>query len=227
MKKSTLIDQSQTPDGRAIALFEHDGNYSIRIDGLELMSTRQHASEERLAELACAGVKTKREAAVLIGGLGFGFTLRAALTQLSPDATVTVAELMPAVVEWNKNPAYKLAADVLADRRVKLVLADVAAVIGRSRGAFDAILLDVDNGPAALSAESNEQLYDDTGLYKILGALKAGGVVAFWSASADPRFAKRLAKAGFEVDVQRARAHVTSGGWHTLFLGRSAKKSGR
>jgi spermidine synthase len=224
VKRSILLEKTETPDGKSLALYEHDGKYVIRVDGVELMSTRRHASEERLAELVCAGFAARKGIRVLVGGLGFGFTLRAALAQLAPDATVIVSELMPQVVVWNKNPTYGLAADCLADRRVTVVERDVARLIDEGRASYDGIMLDVDNGPGGFTTDFNDNLYEETGLYRIQGALKPGGIVGFWSASADPLFAKRLSKAGFSVDVQRARAHTTSGGWHTLFLAKAPAK---
>ena len=208
------------PDGKALSLHERDGRYTIRVDGLELMSTHQHSSEEKLAELACAALKPKRGARILIGGLGFGFTLKAALSFVSSDAKIVVAEIVAAVIDWNRNPAYPLAAKAIADRRVKIVQRDVAEILLQPEGGFDAILLDVDNGPAALSTKGNRHLYEPSGLLRAKSALRPGGCVAFWSASADPAFAKLMSGAGFTVEVQRTRAHPTSGGWHTLFLGR-------
>jgi spermidine synthase len=220
MKKWTLLDRAITPDGSPISLHEHDGSYSIRMNGVELMSTRKHASEEKLAELACAHLKGVRRARVLIGGLGFGFTLKAALAVLPGDAQVVVAEILPVVIEWNRNPAFPLAADAMADRRVVLVQRDVHDVIRESPAGFDSIMLDVDNGPAALSTEANERLYDSKGLQLMRGALKARGCVAVWSAVPDPAFERLLARAGFRVQVERCRSHSTSGGWHTIFVGR-------
>lgn len=225
MKRSILLEKTETPDGKSLALYEHDGRYVIRVDGVELMSTRRHASEERLAELVCTGFSKRKGVRVLVGGLGFGFTLRAALRELAPDAKAVVSELMPQVVRWNRNPEYKLASDVLADPRVTVLEEDVARIIDRERGGFDGIMLDVDNGPGGFTTDFNDRLYEEMGLYRIQGALKPGGTVGFWSASADPIFAKRLTKAGFEVDVQRARAHTTSGGWHTLFLAKAPAKA--
>ena len=162
MKATILRDEATTPDGKRMTLHEHDGAFTIRVGGVELMSTRQHHSEERLAELACRQVRGRRRPRLLIGGLGMGFTLRAALAQLGPDATVVVAELMPAVIAWNQNPAYGLGCDALADPRVEIIAGDVAEVLERSRGGFDAIILDVDNGASGLSAESNGPLYTET-----------------------------------------------------------------
>ena len=149
MKKWTTVDQALTPDGKTISLNEHDGSYAIRVAGIPLMSTRQHASEEKLAELACARVREIRRARVLVGGLGFGFTLKAALAALAADATVVMAEILGSVIAWNRNPAFPLAAEALADPRVVVLQQDVGEVIREARGSFDSIILDVDNGPAA------------------------------------------------------------------------------
>ncbi len=220
MKKTTLLEKTTAPDGSSVTLDEHDGRYTIRVNGLDLMSTRQHASEEKLAEIGCSGLLTKKNARVLIGGLGFGFTLRATLKSLAPDAKVVVAELLPAVVEWNRNPKYPLAAEPMADKRVEIVLKDVADIIAESRAGFNAILIDVDNGPAALSTHGNWRLYDANGLKLIREALRPQGCVAFWSSAQDPLFGKRFAGAGLKLEVVQTRAHTTSGGLHTLYIGR-------
>jgi spermidine synthase len=221
VKKWTSIDQALTPDGKTVSLEEHDGSYTIRVDGTALMSTRQHGSEEKLAQLACAHVKDRRRARVLIGGLGFGFTLQAALAALAPDANVVVAEILAAVIVWNRTPAFHLAADALADARVSLLQKDVAEVIRREPGGFDSIILDVDNGPAALSTEGNSRLYDDAGLRRARGALRPDGCVAFWSAGPDPEFQRRLTRAGFLVDAEACRSRASSRGRrHTIFLAR-------
>jgi spermidine synthase len=221
VKKWTPVDRTLTPDGKTISLHEHDGSYAIRVNGAELMSTRQHASEEKLAELACAHVRGIRRARVLIGGLGFGFTLKAALSAVAPDATVVMAEMLAAVIAWNRNPSFHLAADAMADPRVIVLQQDVGEVIRQTRGGFDSIILDVDNGPIALSTVGNEQLYDHTGLRLALRALRPAGCVAFWSAAPDPAFERRMIHAGFTVDVERCRSHRNSGSRHTLFLGRA------
>jgi spermidine synthase len=220
MKKWTAVDTAPTPDGRLISLGEHDGTWSIRVDGIELMSTWRHLSEDRIAELGCAHAAGIRKARVLIGGLGLGFTLKAALAALRPDAAVVVAEMVAGVIEWNRNPAFPLAADALADRRVSVLLRDVVDVIAEERAGFDSIVLDVDNGPAALTADSNHRLYSPDGLARTRAALRPGGCLAIWSVLSDKRFEKALARAGFAVETQRCRAHATSGGWHTIFLGR-------
>jgi spermidine synthase len=225
MKAWTLLDHTVTPDGKKITLHEHDGAYAIRVDGSPLMTTRQHASEERLAELACAHVQSAAAPRVLIGGLGFGFTLRAALRVLPAGAAIVVAEILAAVIEWNRNPEFPLAADAIADQRVTIVQRDVGVVIRESRGAFDAIVLDVDNGPAAMSTAANERLYDFAGLERTRCALRPAGCAAFWSAAPAPDFAKLMARAGFRVEIQRSRARGNAGARHTIFLGWKGEES--
>jgi spermidine synthase len=225
MKKTILLDQATTPDGRPMTLHEHDGVYMIRIDGVELMSTRQHHSEEKLAELACVHLQGRSSGArVLIGGLGLGFTLRTALENLGPDAEVVVVELMPAVIRWNQTPDYKLGADAMADPRVEVVTGDVVDLLKKSRGTFDAIILDVDNGASGLTAAANSRLYSATGLAMIRAALRPDGCLAVWSADADPAFVERMGKCGFAVAVERARTHPTGGSWNSLFIGRVGRQ---
>jgi len=219
MKPTRLLDQTTTPDGTPLTLHEHDGTLLIRVGGVELMSTRQHYSEERLAELACAGLRDRRRAAVLIGGLGLGFTLRETLRHVAADASVVVAELVPAVIAWNRNPAYGLAADLIDDPRVEIVSADVAHVLAASRGRFDSIMLDVDNGASGLTTAANDGLYGASGLRVTWAALKPGGRLAVWSAGGDPRFAARMQDAGFAVEVRKARTHPTGGSWNSIFVG--------
>lgn len=220
MKKWNLLEQTSAPDGTVISLSGHDGTYCIRAGTTDLMSTRRYASEEEIARLACAQITTQRCARVLIGGLGFGFTLKAALACLQPDAVVVIVEILAAVIQWNRNPAYPLAAPAMADPRVTILQQDVVEVIRGSAGAFDAIILDVDNGPAALTTEGNARLYDDCGLRLIRAALRPGGCAAFWSAAPDARFEKALTRAGFTAETHRCRAHVGSGRRHTVFVGR-------
>jgi spermidine synthase len=219
VKKWNTVERALTPDGKSIALHEHDGSYAIHVDGVPLMSTRQHGSEEKLAELACAHVRGARGARVLIGGLGFGFTLRAALGILAGDAAVVVAEILEAVINWNRNATLPLAAVALADARVTVLQQDAGETIREARASFDSIILDVDNGPAALSAEGNARLYDLAGLCEARAALRPGGCLAVWSAAPDAAFEKRLRDAGFRVEVERARSHGNSGRWHTLYVG--------
>lgn len=202
-----------------MSLHEHDGEFVIRVAGVELMSTRQHHSEERLAELACDRVRQRQRPRVLIGGLGLGFTLRAVLAHLGPAAAVTVVELMPAVIAWNRDPAWNLAADALADPRVEVIAGDVTGVLEASRSRFDAIILDVDNGASGLSMGSNSRLYTLAGLATARAALTPGGCLAVWSAGEDPPFVERMRRAGYDVTVERARVHATGGSWTTLFIG--------
>ena len=215
-----LLGETRTPDGALLALTRRGDEYIILADGKPLMSSRMHGSEEALATLACARARTLDEPSVLVGGLGMGFTLRATLDLLPPDATVVVAELVPAVVEWNRGPLGPLAKHPLKDTRVRVEVGDVAAVLRSSRERFDAVLLDVDNGPAAFTSSGNDALYDDRGLAAARAALKSGGVLAVWSAWEDRKFEQRLRYAGFTVEVKRVRARLKKGGpRHTIFLG--------
>lgn len=220
MKKWDLLEQVQVPGGQTMTLHGCEGQFAIRVNGRELMSTRHHHSEEQLAVVACAHVREKKGARVLIGGLGLGFTLRAALSSLSKDARVVVAELIPAVVDWNRNPAYKLASDALADPRTQIQIGDVGNLIAKSYGGYDAIMLDADNETTEMNTSGNANLYELDGLTRIYAALRPGGCVVYWSAGAEPRFAKQMGKSGFVVETQRARAHATSGGNHYLLIGR-------
>ena len=220
MKPWELLGQTSTPDGVDLTLTRRDREYVILAGGRSLMSSRMHGSEEALATLACHALRGRAEPAVLIGGLGMGFTLRAALDRLPADATVVVSELVPAVVEWNRGPLAPLAGHPLKDRRVRVDVGDVAATLGASRDRFDAVLLDVDNGPAAFTAERNAALYADRGLAAARAALKSGGVLAVWSAWDNRKFEQRLRYGRFDVEVERVRARLQRGGpRHTIFLG--------
>jgi spermidine synthase len=219
MKPTILRDRDVMPDGQPLTLHEHDGVFTIRVGTVELMSSRQHHSEERLAELACAGLRERPRVRILIGGLGMGFTLRAALGRLAPDAAVMVAELMPAVIRWNQTPEYGLGADALADPRVRVVEGDVVDLLREGGRRFDSVILDVDNGARGLTA-ANDRLYSLAGLQRAAAALRPDGCLAVWSADDDPAFADRMGRAGFHVQVERATVHAGGGGWNTLFLGR-------
>lgn len=223
MKPTVLLAAAATPDGRPLTLHEHDGDYLIRVAGVELMSTRQHRSEERLAEAACRPLAGAPAARVLVGGLGMGFTLRAVLGIVRPDAQVVVSELLPAVVAWNRDPAYRLAGDALTDPRVDLIVGDVATVMKRQR--FHAILLDVDNGPSGLSTAANDRLYSAAGIAAGRAALEPGGCLAVWSAADDPAFAERLRRGGFDVSVERVSTHAAGGSRATLFIGRLPRRA--
>jgi spermidine synthase len=215
-----LLGETRTPDGALLTLTRRGEEYIILADGKPLMSSRMHGSEEALATLACARATALDEPCVLVGGLGMGFTLRATLDLLPPDAVVVVAELVPAVVDWNRGPLGPLANHPLKDRRVRVEVGDVAGVLRASRDRFDAVLLDVDNGPAAFTSSGNDALYDDRGLAAARAALKPGGVLAVWSAWEDRKFEQRLRYAGFTVEVKRVRARLKKGGpRHTIFLG--------
>jgi spermidine synthase len=221
VKPMELLGETRTPDGASLALTRRDREYIILADGKPLMSSRMHGSEEALATLACARARTRAEPSVLVGGLGMGFTLRATLDLLPPAARVIVAELVPDVIGWNRGPLGPLANHPLDDPRVGVEPGDVGAVVLTSRDRFDAILLDVDNGPDAFTSSANAALYDDKGLAAARRALRSEGVLAVWSAWEDRRFEQRLRYAGFDVKVERVRARLKQGGpRHTIFLGR-------
>jgi len=219
MKRATVLEQVKTPDGSTLALVESDGEYVIRVNGRELMSTRHSFSEEQLGVVACRGRAQLDDVYVLVGGLGLGFTLRAALANLASDARVLVAELVPEVVAWNRNPAYPLATAALADPRTKVMIGDVADIMVRSQSSFDAIMLDADNQTTSMNTAGNSSLYEPAGLAKVWRKLKPGGTVVYWSAGEEPLLAKRLAQSGFDVEVQRVRKHPTAGGYHMLIVG--------
>ena len=226
MKPTILRAQATTDDGKTMTLHEHDGSFMIRIDGVELMSTRQHHSEERLAELACGPLREAQKPRVLIGGLGLGFTLRAALACLPPDAAVTVVELVPAVIAWNLEPAFGLGCDALQDPRVEVISGDVAEVLRTRRGVFDAVILDVDNGASGLTTESNRQLYDTAGLTAAKAALKPTGCLAVWSADNDPEFVDRMQRCGFTVATERVSRYAGGAAPNWLFIGRRQRSAG-
>ena len=195
VKPTLQIATARTPDGEEMALYQHDADFSIKVNRQELMTSRAHESECELARLGCARIREFPDPTVLIGGLGMGFTLREALDVLMPGAKVIVGELMPEIVEWNRTYFGALNGHPLRDRRVTLKMGDVGAVIRQAEHAFDAILLDVDNGPEAFMAESNGQLYSPAGLQACMRALTAKGCLAIWSVSSDPAFERRLQRA--------------------------------
>ena len=220
MKAWKELRQTDTPDGSDMRLTERDGEYVILVNGKTLMSSRAHGSEEALATRACRHVGTVERPRVLVGRLGMGFTLRATLDLLPPDAIVTVAELLPAVVQWNRGPLASLAKHPLSDRRVRIEVTDVGFTLRANPGRFDAILLDVDNGPAAFTSLNNCGLYDNAGVAAAYAALKIGGALAVWSAWDDRKFEQRLRFHGFVAQADRVRARLKHGGSkHTIFLG--------
>jgi spermidine synthase len=218
MKPQHTLGRANTPEGGEIILYERDGAYFIRVNGLELMSSRAHGSEEDLARLSLAQVKSKQPK-VLVGGLGMGFTLRAVLDAVPKSAKVMVAEILPAIVEWNRGDLAHLANSPLDDPRVAVVERDVAEIIAAGLSAFDAVLLDVDNGPAALTVSENERLYGSAGLEAIRRCLRPGGILGVWSADPDRAFEKRLVKAGFKVSTQTVPARRgAKGPKHIIFI---------
>jgi len=214
-----LIEASATDDGGRLELFSRTPEWSICIRGKELMNSRAHASEDGMARLAVARLGAVSERHVLVGGLGMGFTLRAALGVLGPTDRVTVAELLPAIVAWNRGPLADLAGRPLEDPRTTLRVEDVGHVMRDGVGAFDAILLDVDNGPDGLVVPSNDLLYGPAGLATARRALRPGGVLAVWSAHPSDPFTRRLNKAGFRAEVRTMRgAPGNKGPTHTVWF---------
>jgi len=220
MKPFERLGEARTPDGTLLELCRHDGAYLIRADGVELMSTRRHQSEDRLAEVACAPLRAVPHARVLIGGLGLGFTLRAALQQLGEDAEVVAAELVAEVIAWNADPRYGLSTAAVRDPRVRVVHDDVVNVLRANPGSFDAIMLDTDNGPDGMLMSENASLYSTWGLGVTVAALRAAGVIAYWSVGEDLSFVGALQRSGLAVEALRVRAHDTAGPMHTLYVAR-------
>lgn len=246
MKPFELLAHAQSPDGTAIELKRRDDEYVILAGGRHLMSSRTHASEESLAAFGCRHITaspqltaknqpTSYRPTILIGGLGMGYTLRAALDLLPPRASVIVAELIPEIVDWNRGPLAHLAANPLADPRVRIEIVDVAALLSRPAKAansaraaqadrpaplpeFDSILLDVDNAPAAFTDSANDHLYSPSGLAAAHASLTPGGTLALWSAHEDRQFTHRLRAANFTVHLEHTRAHANKGPRHTIYL---------
>jgi spermidine synthase len=205
-------------------LYQRGKEYSIRLGVEELMNSRVHASETALARLTCAKIKDVLAPEILIGGLGMGFTVAAALASVGPRAGITVAELIPEVVLWNKTVLASLAGRPLGDKRVRVQTADVADIVRKSPGAYDAVLLDVDNGPQAMTHRENANLYTLQGLQRAHTALRPGGILSVWSAGPCPSFTKRLAKAGFQVEQTQVPARGVHGGSkHTIWLARRGR----
>jgi spermidine synthase len=209
-----LIDTAEIPGGDTLRLFRRGAEWSIMLGANELMNSRLSGSEEALATMSCERIAGRPKPHLLIGGFGMGFTLRAALAVLAGDARVTVAELVPAVVDWAKGPMAVLTAGCLDDPRVDVRIADVATLIGGARGAYDAILLDVDNGPDGLVRAANDRLYDGDGLMAAKRALRPGGVLAIWSSAPDKSFTHRLKRARFDVEEVAVRARASGAGAH-------------
>jgi spermidine synthase len=214
------IDRTKVPGHEGtITLLQRGEEFSIRTAGTELMNSRRHASENALADIVCDRLKQKTGLGILIGGLGMGYTLAAALEKLAPDARVTVSELIPAVVAWNRDYLAHLAKMPLKDPRVSVEEQDVAETIGRKKSSWDAILLDVDNGPDGLTRKANDRLYGRSGLATASSALRPGGILAVWSSGTDDGFTRRLRQCGFQTEIVTVRAHKTGkGSRHTIWL---------
>jgi spermidine synthase len=220
VKPTVTLAQTTTADGATLSLRMHDGHYHMRIGGHGLMSTTATSSEARLAELGCERLVKDGRKRVLIGGLGFGFTLRRVLELVTADVTVEVAELLPQVVAWNREYLQSVNGGLVDDPRVGILIEDVFALLARATaGRYDAVLLDVDNGPAALVDPGNARLYGDHGLRVLSRALRVGGRAVFWSASPERAFMARLAQAGFRAEAIAAKAYDKSKRRnHTLFV---------
>ncbi|HTM94644.1 MAG TPA: spermidine synthase [Croceibacterium sp.] len=221
-----LIGEAQVTGGPPLRLVRHGRDFMITLDRNELMSSRMSGSEVALGVMACQRLRAPESARVLIGGYGMGFTLRAVLAELGPATSVTVAELVPEIVEWARGPMQVMTAGCLDDPRVDLRIGDVAQAIGAAQGHWDAILLDVDNGPDGLTREENDGLYSMRGLRSALSALRPGGIFAVWSAAPDPAFERRLAQTGFAVETARVRARENGKGpQHTLWFATAPAKA--
>ena len=214
------LAEALTPDGARLSLYEHDGSFCIRLGQEELMHSLASSSELLLGELAAEPLVAHAHPTVLIGGLGLGFTLRSVLQTLGPEATVHVAELIPSVVQWNRELLRSLNGELLEDPRVQVIVDDVWEVIARAgRSHYDAVLLDIDNGPDGMVQRQNDRIYQHEGLKRISAVLKPGGRAAIWSAFQDHGFIHRLSEAGFTVQVVKAKSHATAKRCsHTIFV---------
>lgn len=219
MKVRELLETVQVPGGEELRLFRRDRDFMIVVGRNELMSSRMSGSEEALATLTCARLQNRSNPRLLIGGYGMGFTLRAALAVLPAGASVVVAELVPEIIAWARGPMAELTAGCLDDARVTLIEDDVSAAIAGTRGSYDAILLDVDNGPDGLTRAGNDRLYSVEGLRAARAALASGGILAIWSAADDPAFTRRLNVNGFAANPTTVRARSNGkGAQHTIWL---------
>ncbi len=218
MEPLEILGKTRTPDGKELVLCAWGKDFEIRIDGLELMANGAFDSEQALATEVCSRL-TLKNPHLLIGGLGMGYTLRAALDALGPEARIRVAEVFEPVVEWNRGPLAHLSDRALDDPRVEIVVADVAHVIEQAEDDYDAILLDVDNGPEGLVIDRNDRLYDHQGVFKCRRALRPGGILAVWSSSSARHFEQRLEDCDFRVQHLRVRAHEDHRTHHSLYLG--------
>ena len=216
-----LLGKARTPgEGVELCFYQRDDEFSIKVDNDEVMNSRAYGSEEALAWHACQKIASRPRASVLIGGLGMGFTLRAALNELSGDAQVAVAELIPDVVRWNRDYLGHLAGSPLDDHRVTIHESDCTQIIRSAKGSYDAIMLDVDNGPKALMLKSNGRLYSPCGLASAFAALRPKGVLTIWSSGPDRAFLRRLRQAGFDASEvrERGRGKIKKGAHHFIWV---------
>jgi spermidine synthase len=222
MKPRELLATAQIPDGEELRLFRRDSDFIIALGANELMSSRSRGSEEALALMTCERLQNQDAPHLLIGGYGMGFTLRAALARLGPQARFTVVELVPEIIDWARGPMAALTAGCLDDPRVELILRDVSRAVAAAERQFDAILLDVDNGPDGLTRADNDHIYSLLGLQEAKRALKPGGELAIWSAAPHERFARRLKHAGFQVEEVVVRAgRNNKGARHVIWFARA------
>ena len=221
MKPREILDISETPDGKRLELSKEGGHFVIRVAGATLMTSAAHGSERALATWAAESLGKRRSARVLVGGLGMGFTLQAALSAFGSGARITVAELLPQIITYNRGELGEVAGRPLEDPQVRLFEGDVRVPL--TEGGWDAVLLDVDNGPDPFTSSANASLYDNKGVAMLRRALTPAGVLAVWSAYPSPPFEKRLARVGLHCETKRvfARGEVRKGSKHTLFLARA------
>jgi spermidine synthase len=210
MKPQIKLATTWTPDGGEMQLYQHDRDFSIKINGLELMNSRQHESEQELARLGCAHLSGRKAPCVLIGGLGMGYTLRQALNLLGTDASVIVSELLPDVVRWNREYLKDLNSQPLQDERAQVITGDVFQLLSQSSDRFDAILLDIDNGPIAMTDSGNQRLYSAAGMQVCRRALRKQGCLAIWSTEHNQGFEQILLGCGFKLRRYRVRAYQAS-----------------
>ena len=221
----TELGRATVPgEGTALVLARRDDEFVIRVGATPLMSSRMHASEDALATGACERLRSVANARVLVGGLGMGFTLAAALGALPATAQVVLCELVPAIVEWNRGPLAELAGRPLDDARVGVHVGDVAERVRAANAEFDAILLDVDNGPSGLTRSANDRLYGAAGLRAAARALRPNGVLAVWSGAPYAAFSQRLVQSGFDIEEVPVRAHAGKGSRHVLWFARRAAR---
>ena len=214
------LAEARTPDGSRLTLHEHDGDYFIKLNGRQLMSSTSTTSEIMLADKACGHLIAEPKPRVLIGGLGLGYSLKRVLEIIGDRGVAEVAELIAEVVDWNREFLAPVNGRLLEKPNVKVFIGDVFAIIRRSRGAYDSILLDVDNGPTSFVQSGNKRLYNRRGLKLIHDALKPGGKVAFWSAEAEPQFRETLSRSGFDVAEFPAKSHERAKRYaHMIYVG--------